>query len=146
MADLHLDDFYGDVARTLLTLLQTFPRPHTLFVEDICGPDEPDEFGLHSKRHQACFAALLWLADEGYLRHAGPVRQEAIDQAVLSSRSLLLLNTAPRQSPLTEVSQQSAELHRAQQIYAQRLRECVKARDSFALRRAVLDFMGRFQN
>jgi hypothetical protein len=146
MADLHLDDFYGDVARSLLTLLQTFPRPHTLFVEDICGPDEPDEFGLHSKRHQACFAALLWLAEEGYLRHAGPVRQEAIDQAVLSSRTLLLLNAPPRQSMLTEVSQQSAELHRARQNHAQHLRECIKARDSFALRRAVLDFMTQFQH
>ena len=146
MADLHLDDFYGDVARALLTLLQAFPRPHTLFVEDICGPDEPDEFGLHSKRHQACFAALLWLAEEGYLRHAGPVRQEAVDQAVLSSRALLLLNAPPRQSTLTEVSQQSAQLHRARQIYAQQLRDCIKARDSFALRRAVLDFMGQFHS
>ncbi|MEM1230494.1 MAG: hypothetical protein AAGI15_08160 [Pseudomonadota bacterium] len=145
MSDLHLDDFYSDVARILLTLLQSFPRPHTLFVEDICGPDEPDEFGLHSKRHQACFAAMLWLADERYLRHEGPVRTEAIDQAVLSSRSLLLLNATPRHLPLTEVSQDSPALHRSRQTHARALRDAVKARDSFTLRQVVLDLMNQFE-
>src|SRR5690606_7657557 len=53
----------------------------------------PDEYGIHSPRHQACFACMLWLADEGYLRFVDTIRQEAIDQAVLTHKGFILLST-----------------------------------------------------
>ena len=55
MADIHIDDFYRDVAAIFLRLYALFPRKSTLFVEDISGPDQPDEFGLHHPRFEACF-------------------------------------------------------------------------------------------
>ena len=63
MADIHIDDFYRDVATIFLRLYAVFPRKSTLYVEDICGPDQPDEFGLHHPRFQAGFSAMVWLAD-----------------------------------------------------------------------------------
>ena len=79
MSDIHIDDFYKDAARVLLVLYQYFPRPYTVYVADISGPDEPDEYGLHSDRHQACFSAMIY--------------KEAIDQAVLTQKALTLLTT-----------------------------------------------------
>ena len=88
MADLHVEEFYKDAAIALVQLYGAFPRRINLFVEDIAGPDEPDEFGLHSKRHMACFGALLWLAEEGLVRYVDTIRQEALDQAVLTRSAL----------------------------------------------------------
>jgi hypothetical protein len=93
MADLHIEDFYKDVALILLRLYGVFPRPHLLFVDDICGFEEPDEFGLPSARSQGCFSAMVWLGEEGYLRFEAPIRQEALDQAVLTEKSFLLLSS-----------------------------------------------------
>jgi len=53
MADLHIEDFYRDVAKIFLQLYAVFPRKTILYVEDISGPDEPDEYGLHHPRFQA---------------------------------------------------------------------------------------------
>ena len=47
MSDIHIDDFFRDAAIALNRLYLSFPRPIALYVEDIIGPDEPDEFGLH---------------------------------------------------------------------------------------------------
>lgn len=91
---LHIDDFCQDTARILLQLYASFPRPSAVYVEDICGPDEIDDVGLHSKRHLAGLGAMVWLADEGWLRYESTIFQEGIEQAVLSSRAFLLL-TAP---------------------------------------------------
>ncbi len=85
--DLQIDDFHHDVAGALLALYQSFPRKVALYVEDLIGREEPDEFGLPSKRHQACLGALLWLADEGYLRYENTIQYQALDQAVLSERA-----------------------------------------------------------
>lgn len=93
MADLHIDDFYKDVALILLRLYGVFPRRHLLFVDDICGFEEPDEFGLPSARSLGCFSAMVWLGEEGYLRFEAPIRQEALDQAVLTEKSFLLLSS-----------------------------------------------------
>jgi hypothetical protein len=94
MSDLHIDDFYRDAAKILATLYGQFPRKMTLYVEDICGPDTPDEFGLHSPRHQACFHTMMWLGSSDYLSYEQAVRQEALDQVVLSHRGFLLLSSA----------------------------------------------------
>jgi len=91
MSDLHIDDFYRDAGLILARLYAAFPRKTTLYVEDISGPDAPDEFGLHSERFSRCFSTLLWLADTGYLRYESTIRQEALDQAVLTERGFLLL-------------------------------------------------------
>ena len=93
MADLHLLDFYKDTAQALVTLHNSFPRKIELYVEDLIGPDHVDEFGLHSKRHEACLGAFLWLADENYIRFQSTIRQEAIDQAILTSKAVVLLAT-----------------------------------------------------
>jgi len=93
MSDIHIDDFNRDCAKILGQLFRTFPRPQLLFVEDICGPDTPDEYGLHSDRHSACFSTMTWLAQAGYLSYSETVQQEAIDQAVLTHKSFTLLTT-----------------------------------------------------
>lgn len=93
MADLHIDDFYRDSALIFLRLFKAFPRKTILYVDDICGPDVPDEFGLHSERYQACFSAMVWLAGQGYLEFDETIREEALDQAVLTQRGFLLLSS-----------------------------------------------------
>lgn len=91
MSDLHISDFYKDASKILLQLYKNFPKKATVLVEDIAGPDSPDDFGLASERHQACFGAMVWLADSGYLQYAETIRQEAIDQAILSHKAFTLL-------------------------------------------------------
>ena len=93
MTDIHIDDFYKDVAKTFVLLYAQFPKPAQIYVEDISGPDEPDEFGLHSSRHMACFSTMLWLANAGYLTYIDTIRQEALDQAVLTQKSFTLLTS-----------------------------------------------------
>lgn len=92
MADIHIDDFCRDVALVLVTLWNAFPRKYTIYVEDISGPDETDEVGLHSNRFHACFGAMLWLAEEDYIRYEALVYREGIDQAVLTNKAFALLS------------------------------------------------------
>ena len=92
MYDIHIEEFYRDCAIVLLQLYQSFPVKSSVFVEDVAGPDNPDEFGLHSPRFQACFGAMLWLESEGYMSFESTLRQEAIEQATLSALGLRLLN------------------------------------------------------
>jgi hypothetical protein len=93
MADLHIDDFYKDAAYILLRLYGAFPRKHLLFVDDISGFEEPDEFGLPSTRSLGCFSAMVWLGEHGYLSYETAIRQEALDQAVLTEKGFLLLSS-----------------------------------------------------
>lgn len=92
MFDIHIEEFYKDCSVALQMLYQSFPRKTTLFVEDISGPDKPDEYGVHSHRHQSTFGALLWLADEGYIKYETTIRQEAVDQVVLTAKGLNLIS------------------------------------------------------
>ena len=48
MSDINIDDFFKDAAIALVQLYGMFPRRHALFVEDICGPDDTDEFGMNA--------------------------------------------------------------------------------------------------
>ena len=107
-SDIHIDDFYRDTAKILLTLYMHFPRKMSLYVEDISGPDEQDEFGLHSPRHQATLHAMMWLAHAGYLDYDSLIRQEALENAVLSHRGFLTLN-----SPLEKTTDNSIDLKEA---------------------------------
>ncbi len=99
-SDLHIDEFYADASKIIVNLFRVFPRPVTLFAEDICGADTPDEYGVHSNRYQACFAAMLWLGEEGYLRYQDLIKSDAIDQAVLTGRCFTaLLTPLPGRTP-----------------------------------------------
>jgi len=103
MLDVHLDEFFKDCASILLLGLKQFPRPQTLFVQDIAGFDQMDEFGLHSERHLAALGAITWLKDEGYIRFSGYDREESVDDFVLTSRSLgklLKPSASARQDPV----------------------------------------------
>jgi hypothetical protein len=84
MLDIHITEFYNDVARILLTLYRAFPRQISMYVEDISGPDTVDEYGLHSERHLGCFHAFLWLKEEGFIRYEDVERQMAFNHCVLT--------------------------------------------------------------
>ena len=84
MLDIHITEFYNDVARILLMLYRAFPRQISVYVEDISGPDTPDEYGLHSERHLACFHTLLWLRSEGLIRFDDIEQQTAFNHTVLT--------------------------------------------------------------
>ena len=111
MSDLHIDDFCKDTAKIFLQLYKVFPQKSTLYVEDICGPDEPDEFGLHSPRFQSCFSTVIWLAEADYLSYSSPILQEAFEEIVLSHRGFTFLSSyelSPTEAsarPLTRIEQ-----------------------------------------
>ena len=133
MADLHIDDFHRDVARILVALYASFPRKVALYVEDISGPNQPDEFGLPTPRFEACFSAMTWLAEEGYLRFDSPINREALDQAVLTQRAFLLL-ASPIDMPVTAPSQDPTvppSLHASASTGVARLRAVL--RDGLAM-------------
>ncbi len=141
MADLNVLDFYKDSALVLMSLHRVFPRKMDLFVEDLIGPDQVDEFGLHTKRHEACLGAMLWLAEEGYLRFVTTIRQEGIDQAVLTSRALVLLNTIHNQ-PLTEAELSDVPSFEAHErlTMVEHMRRAVKSQSSEQLIQVMRTF------
>lgn len=126
---LHIDDFCQDVARILLQLYMNFPRPQAIYVEDISGPDQLDEAGLHGKRHMACLGAMLWLAEEGYLRYQSTLYQEGIEQAVLSNRAFTLLTAVSEPDPRAEPDL-PVSVQRERATLAEQIRTALAARDS----------------
>ncbi|MEK1904982.1 MAG: hypothetical protein AAAB13_04320 [Pseudomonas sp.] len=127
--DLQIDEFYKDAAAGMLMLYQAFPRKTAVYVEDLIGREEPDEFGLPSKRHQSCLGALLWLAEEGYIRFESTIAYDALDQAVLTEKGFLRLSRAvPRALPAGEV--QTASVRRVQATLAWQLREALGQQSS----------------
>lgn len=127
--DLQIDDFYRDCATGLLFLYQVFPRRSALYVEDLTGPSEPDEFGLPSKRHESCLAALLWLAEEGYLRFDSTLHFEGLDQAVLTEKGFLRLSRA-FPGLLADAEILPPSILRVRASLAQQLREALEHSDS----------------
>ncbi len=118
MSDIHIDDFYKDTGKILVQLYRSFPRKDLLLVEDISGPDTPDEYGLHSQRHQSCFGAAIWLAESGYIQYGETIRQEGMDQVILTHKAFTLLSAkaafisdAEESSP--ELPPSVAELHQS---------------------------------
>ncbi len=122
--DLQIDDFYRDAAAGLLMLYQAFPRKITLYVEDLIGHEEPDEFGIPSKRHQSCLGALLWLAEEGYLRFDSTLQFLAIDQAVLTEKAFLRLTRTLDQSA-DDIQTLPASVRRVRSSLAHQLRQAL---------------------
>jgi hypothetical protein len=124
--DLQIDEFYKDAGAGMLLLYQAFPRKVGLYVEDLIGFQEPDEFGLPSKRQQSCLGALIWLADEGYIRFESTIGYEALDQAVLSEKGFLRLSRAiPHVAASAELP---AAVRRVQGTLAHQLREALTER------------------
>ena len=106
MLDVHIDDFFKDCAVILLHGFKCFPAKQILYVEDICGPDEADEFGLHSPRHIAAFGAIFWLKEEGYIRFSDVDRQESVDEFVLASKAFTRLLSASPENPTSTLAQE----------------------------------------
>jgi len=126
MAEIHIEDFYHDAGLVLLHLYKAFPRRYSVYVEDIIGPSTTDEFGLHSQRHESCFATMLWLADEGFVRYEALIRREAIDQAVLTQRAFVSL-TALHESPLFPAgTNEPASLVKQKHTIINQLRQALK--------------------
>lgn len=124
--DLQIDDFYRDAAAGLLMLYQAFPRKITLYVEDLIGHEEPDEFGLPSKRHQSCLGALLWLAEEGYVRFESTIQFLAVDQAVLTEKAFLCL-TRTLDDTANGVESLPPSVRRVHSSLAYQLRQALQA-------------------
>lgn len=137
MTDLHIDDFYKDAAQILLVLFRYFPRPFTVYAADISGPDMPDEYGLHSDRHQACFSTMVWLRDAGLLRFVDIMNNEAIDQAVLTHKALTLLTTRSEIRFVPEEESMPPSVAEEQASHAYQLRLAVHSESSFAIRRLM---------
>ena len=91
MADINIENFYQHIARILSILYAAFPSKSPLYVDDVAGVDDPDEYGLHSPHYTAGFFAMLWLADEEYIRYIDTIRQDGVDQAVLTHKAFLKL-------------------------------------------------------
>ena len=163
MSDLHIDDFYKDIAKILNHLYQSFPRKTTLYVDDIAGFEEPDEFGLHSNRHLACLGAMIWLAEEGYIRFESEISQQAVDQAVLTGRTFSALSavaTSVSDAERADLGEGLPEglratasegfgdsvpdsVIRSQRTNINRLRLALRAKSSDRLRSVALDILDR---
>ena len=148
MTDINIDDFFTDTARTLVSLYGVFPRRHAIFVDDVYQSEEPDEFGLHSDRYRACFGALLWLGEEHYLRFEDSIRDEAIDQAILTARCFTLLSS-PCDQALTDPQSgpdDLPELVRLEQAtHVHQIKSALRHRSSIELRKAMLDLMSKME-
>ena len=131
--DLHIDDFYHDCAKGLLQLYRSFPCKSTLYVEDLIGRLEPDEFGLPDPRHQNCLGALLWLADEGYLRYESTLRSEALDQAILSEKGFARLSRAHPKWLDEDARALPPSVQRTHSTLAFLLQEALRSHDSIRL-------------
>lgn len=103
MADINVENFYRHIAKILHILYTHFPTRAALYVDEVAGIDEPDEYGLHSPTYTAGFFAMLWLADEGFIKYADTIRQDGIDQAFLTHRAFLILTQAT-DNPINEPS------------------------------------------
>ena len=144
MSDLNIDEFYADAALTLTNLYAVFPRPVTIFAEDICGPDEPDEYGVHSNRYLACFSTLLWLGEEGYIRYADTIRQDAVDQAVLTGRCFAaLMSPAPQHEQTGSEEDLPPSVAIRQRSIVHALEVAVKSKSSPAIQAAFSPLLER---
>lgn len=106
MADINVENFYRHIAKILHILYTHFPTRAALYVDEVAGIDEPDEYGLHSPTYTAGFFAMLWLADEGFIKYADTIRQDGIDQAFLTHRAFLIL-TQPTNEMINDFVQSS---------------------------------------
>lgn len=153
MADINVENFYRHIAKILHILYTHFPTRAALYVDEVAGVDEPDEYGLHSPTYTAGFFAMLWLADEGFIRYADTIRQDGIDQAFLTHKAFLILTHTTDDMILSElgsfddkhgnvVSLQPAEdispsLKEEQMLVINQLRAALRSGSSIAVNKVV---------
>lgn len=142
MSDLHIDDFFRDSAKILISLYAHFPKKTSIYVADISGADTPDEFGLHSPRHQACFDTMLWLTMADYITFEQTAFQEAIEQAVLTHRGFLTLNSVVG-APMATVSDLPHTIAHEESLAIHHLRHELKFGTSFSLAEFMRNLMNR---
>ena len=136
MADIHIDEFYHDCCKALSQLFNTFPRLTTLYVDDLISNSGTDEYGIPTRRHKACFDSLLWLADEGYIRYQDRIRQDALDQVVLTEKSFLRLSL-----PITLTNNNNNQNCLKHPVLAWQLRQAINSGSTLAINHAVSAFL-----
>lgn len=151
MADIHIDEFYHDCSKALVILYNAFPRLITLYVDDLINDSETDEYGIPTRRHKACFDALLWLAEEGYLRYQSRINQNALDQVTLTEKSFCRLNRPSTELtsrvPAAEKNTTTQENHLPAAIASQRktlvwfFREAINEGSSTKFNLAFTEFL-----
>ena len=146
MTDINIDDFFKNCAKVLVQLYSVFPRRHAVFVEDVSGPEETDEFGMHSNRYLACFGVLVWLGEEDYVRYDDVIRQDAIDQAVLTARCFAVLTTPAANHQPADVTDLPKSVRLEQSTTVSRLRNALKERSSACVRAAMVDLMAQMND
>lgn len=151
MADINIENFYKHLAKILSILYASFPSKAAVYVDDVAGIDEPDEYGLHSPHYTAGFYAMLWLADEDYLRYADTIRQDGIDQAVLTHKAFLKLTQVAEpiykatvyQTDETNIvsivqpEELSPSIIEEQKLVINQLRGALRSGDSIAIKKVV---------
>ncbi len=153
MADINIENFYRHIARVLNILYASFPSKTPLYVDDVAGIDEPDEYGLHSPRYTSGFFTILWLAEEGYLRYTDAIRQDGVDQAVLTHKAFLRLTEAVEPIYSTSASGTDASniiniaqadepngspsVIEDQKLVINQLRQALRGKDSIAISKVV---------
>jgi hypothetical protein len=110
-------------------LYQAFPSKTTLYIDELIGYMEPDEFGLPSDRQQRCLSTFIWLAEEGYLRYQSTIRFEALDQIELCEKAFLRLSNAVSPLPVA-LAEVPPSVRRPQGSLANQLREALQAQHS----------------
>jgi len=154
MADINIENFYRHIGKILNILYAAFPTRSPIYVDDVAGIDEPDEYGLHSPDYTSGFFALIWLADEGFLRYTDAIRQDGIDQATLTNKAFMKL-TEPVEPIyihpvlLTDESEESNVISLApleklspsliedQKLVINQLRQALASGDSIAITKVV---------
>ena len=151
MADINIENFYQHLAKVLSILYATFPTKSPVYVDDVAGIDEPDEYGLHSPNYTAGFYAIIWLADEGYIRYSDTIRQDGVDQAALTHKAFLKLTqisdpiyVEPVYSrdetnvvSLSPAEQMSPSVVEEQKLVINQLRSALRSGDSIAITKVV---------
>lgn len=151
MADINIENFYQHIARILDILYAAFPTKTPVYVDEVAGIDDPDEYGLHSPNYTSGFFAMIWLADEGYLRYADTIRQDGIDQACLTHKAFLKLTrvrdpiyTAPHVATdhgkivnITPAENLSPSILEERKLVINQLRAALKEGSSIAIGKVV---------
>ena len=146
MLDIHIDDFCKDSALIFKLLYDAFPCNSDLLVEQIIGPDELDDFGLHSRRHQACLAAMIWLKDEGLIRFGGMIQQEGVDQAILTNAAFALLSSVSElnllSSETTSITPSYSQEH--DMFFISQIEQLIPTRSSQKLRSLMMHLFSKY--
>ncbi len=151
MAEINIENFYRHIAKIFSLLYASFPSKSPVYVDDVAGIDEPDEYGLHSPHYTAGFFALIWLADEDYIRYSDTIRQDGVDQAALTHKAFLRLTSvaepiyvqpvmAAEESNVVNISlveNLSPSIIEDQKLVINQLRNALRSGDSIAVSKVV---------